>query len=111
MKPPDNDATVAYQQFLERFFRGLTATGSSEEDLRTADFCFHMTDWLDDLRALSRLTERPGEADEEEWFRVVHGFLIHASGHIAAAAKLAQIEPVQFDVPHHADEPAHPAKH
>lgn len=84
---------------LEKFFRELTGAGSFKDDVRTQDFCFHMTDWFDDAKDLISLMERPSQANQEKWNQVIQQFLGHASGHIAIAAKLAQVKPVDFAVP------------
>lgn len=85
-------------QALERYFRECGG-GPKDTDPRTADFCFHMTDWVDDLRALHSLYERPHAATTEEWQEALSAFLLHASGHILAAAKLSGHEPVDFHTP------------
>jgi hypothetical protein len=86
-------------ELLERFYRECCDAGPAGEDERTRDFCFHMTDWANDLEALHRLLEHPEQFTSDQVFDVVYGFLIHASGHIAAAAKLAGVKPVEFEIP------------
>ena len=82
---------------LETVARELT--GARRGTARNHDFCFHMTDWLNDLRSLSKLMESPAAATDTEWEKVVQGFLIHASGHILAAARIAGVEPVEIELP------------
>jgi hypothetical protein len=84
---------------LERCFRQLCGGRAIGQDARTRDFCFHMTDWIQDLRALHDLFENPEAASPAQWDKVVSAFLIHASGHVTAAAKLAGFQPVEFDLP------------
>jgi hypothetical protein len=82
---------------LERVARELT--GAARGTAVNHDFCFHMTDWVDELRALSKLVQSPADASDEEWKKAVQGFLIHASGHILAAARIAGYAPVEFELP------------
>lgn len=81
---------------LERFYRQFCGGGAIARDRRTAAFCFHMADWIDDLNELHKLYADPASASPEQWEKVVSAFLIHASGHIVTAAKLAGFAPVDF---------------
>jgi hypothetical protein len=90
----------AIRAALERVYRRYSdGSGPRDKDRRTSDFVFHMTDWYNDLRALAEMFTDPEAHDEKRWNEVVFGFLAHASGHVAAACELAEIEPVRFDVP------------
>ena len=73
---------------LERVFRHYNRAGPPGKDRRTVDFVFHMTDWYDDLMRLSALYKSPDGYDQKEWDEVVFRFLVHASGHVMAAAEL-----------------------
>ena len=85
---------------LERMFREHNeGAGPIDQDARTYDFVFHMLDWYDDLIRLARVMKNPEVADEEQWSEAVNGFLIHASGHVAAAARIAGHEPIEFELP------------
>lgn len=102
-KPPRSKMTEAQERriraSLEKVFRQLQQAGPASKDPRTYDFVFHMTDWYCDLVALARVMQHPEGKDEDEWFDAVFGFLLHTSGHLLAAAKLAEIEPVEFEMP------------
>lgn len=80
---------------LERFYRdwceGRADAASAHE------FTFHMTDWTGDLQALYELFENPEAVSAEQFEQVLYGFLIHASGHILAAAEMVDVEPVRFN--------------
>lgn len=49
---------------------------------------FHLTDWLDDLRAYQRFLEAPTSLSDREVVDVLLALLIHVPEHVAAAAKL-----------------------
>lgn len=59
------------------------------------DIAFHMTDWLDDFEELAQVFDVSKEMSEEQIQKIVSGFLIHASNHIAAAKKLAGFGPME----------------
>lgn len=85
---------------LERIFRDRgEGAGSIEEDARTHDFVFHLVDWYDDLVRFAKVMKNPDGADDEERSESVLRFLIHASGHVAAAARIAGHEPIEFKLP------------
>ena len=98
MRRDEHDERLISER-LERVYRDLTGAGPRAADERTRDFCFHMTDWAADLRSLGALFNRPGQAGDVEWAAAVYGFLAHASGHLAAAAGLAGVEPIAFEIP------------
>jgi hypothetical protein len=81
------------RRMLERTFRDL---GNSGTKPTTKDFVFHMTDWEDDLRLLAALYAAPDEYDADAWRRGVGGFLLHAVGHLLAAARLNGSVPDPF---------------
>ena len=86
------------RQALERVFRDVREdSGSPDPDLHTRDFVFHMVDWREDLLALADLYRDPQGRSSAEWDRAVNGFLINATGHLLAAARLTGYVPVQFD--------------
>jgi hypothetical protein len=88
------------KEALERAFRSMREkAGPANKDLRTRDFVFHMTDWYDDLIKLAKVMEHPEGKNNDQWRDAVCGFLVHVSGHLLAAAKIAEIEPVEFEVP------------
>ena len=85
---------------LEKVFRDHNEeAGPASRDRRTHDFIFHMTDWYGDLLRLAKVMEHPEGKSDHEWDDAVYGFLIHVSGHLTTAAKIADIEPVQFEIP------------
>ncbi len=90
----DNDTL---ERRLAGVFSGIT--GRSSDDERAIDFSFHMTDWKQDLLDLADAMNRSEGISDERFEEVIRGFLIHASGHINAAAALAGIEPVKFETP------------
>src|SRR5438067_4093011 len=103
-KLPDFEMTQTQEQkikaALERTFRHMReSAGPASKDLRTHDFVFHMTDWYGDLMKLARVMGQPEGKTSEEWRDAVAGFLIHVSGHLLAAAKIAAIEPIEFEMP------------
>jgi hypothetical protein len=73
--------------------------GPITDDRRTHDFVFHMTDWRSDLLALAALMRDPNAKTDEEWSQVVFAFLSHATGHIIAASKIMELDPVAFELP------------
>jgi hypothetical protein len=74
---------------LERAYRDAhPEAGPATEDRRTRDFVFHMTDWSDDLASLARLFREPAKHDGEAWRSAIDGVLLHAVGHLLAAARL-----------------------
>jgi hypothetical protein len=52
------------------------------------DVGFHMYDWLRDLEEFWAFTQDPESLTPEELDKMLAGFLIHATNHIAAARKL-----------------------
>lgn len=85
---------------LERMFRDHNeGAGPMDQDGRTHDFVFHMVDWYDDLMRLAKVMKNPETASDDKWSDAVNRFLIHVSGHVAAAAKIAGHEPVDFELP------------
>src|SRR5438874_11811818 len=83
---------------LERVFRHFNSdAGPVHKDRRTYDFVFHMTDWYGDLVRLAELYEHPQKHRQEAWNDAVGGFLIHAVGHLMAAAKLNDTFSDPFD--------------
>jgi hypothetical protein len=92
----DSDLWAALERTFLHFYPGAD---DASEDARAFDFAFHMLDWKDDLLDLAKLMQRPGAASDDEWADTVFGFVLHVSGHLAAAAKLLGVEPVKFDIP------------
>ena len=85
---------------LQKVFRKLVdGAGPTGEDRQTADFVFQMSDWRDDLLALADLMKNPSGKSARQWNEAVASFLIHASGHVAAASRLAGFEPIEFNLP------------
>jgi hypothetical protein len=85
---------------LERTFRRMRErAGPATKDRRTYDFVFHMADWYEDLIKLAKVMEQPEGKTSDQWHDAVAGFLIHVSGHLLAAAKIADIEPIEFEIP------------
>jgi hypothetical protein len=58
------------------------------------DVAFHMTDWLDDLKAYGRFCTDPGKLSDDEVNKMLIAFLIHVPNHLAAASKLYTDFPV-----------------
>jgi len=81
-----DDKNEALQTLLRAAFTAKKGRRVSRQT--EFDFVFHMTDWLDDLVALSRLYRSPGGYSAAEARRVVDGLLIHGVGHIVEAARL-----------------------
>lgn len=52
------------------------------------EVAFHMTDWLDDLRALSGFYADPKSLTDAAVSKLLVHFLIHVPNHLAAASKL-----------------------
>lgn len=74
---------------LEKVYRHYHGqAGPRGKDRRTHDFIFHMTDWYEDLIRLSQIYLNPGKHSQREWNSSVYGFLIHAVGHLLAAAEI-----------------------
>ena len=59
------------------------------------DVAFHMTDWLDDYEELGKVFDTSQNLSKVEVTKIVFGFLIHASNHIAAAKKLVGGGPME----------------
>ncbi len=64
------------------------------------EVAFHMTDWFDDLRALSGFYADPKSLTDAQASKLLVHFLIHVPNHLAAASKLYIGMPVSdiFDV-------------
>lgn len=62
----------------------------SQQRNKTArlDFVFHMTDWLEDLYALTAAFKRPDRRSQKQFDDVVIGFVIHVIAHLRAAGRL-----------------------
>jgi hypothetical protein len=71
------------------------ALGKDYDEATRHDIAFHMTDWIEDLRALVDIFENPERATDEKVTSTLMLFLVHAPAHIAAAAKLYTGEPVR----------------
>lgn len=78
-----------------KFDRNMIATRLTQalmaeeyDDQVAASVAFHMTDWIEDLEALSQLFKEPERFASEEIDRMLIGFLTHVPNHVAAAAKL-----------------------
>jgi hypothetical protein len=54
------------------------------------DFGFHMTDWQDDLAALSALYLDPSRVPPKKARQIVYAFLIHAVPHLNEAFRLLE---------------------
>ena len=76
------------------------ALGNDYDERARNDIAFHMTDWLDELRALVDWYENPERASDAQVRATLTAFLVHAPAHIAAAAKLYTGYPVTdvFDI-------------
>lgn len=72
-------------------FDNLTDVQQSDREKHRRDFVFHMLDWMDDLKELSALYAAPERYSREEAENVVQAFLMHATSHIMAAARLANV--------------------
>ncbi|XHX77577.1 MAG: hypothetical protein RBJ76_24585 [Stenomitos frigidus ULC029] len=64
------------------------------------DIAFHMTDWLSDLEAMTKLWEQADQMSDDEIGELVYAFLCHVPEHVAAAAKLSDCGSIRdiFDV-------------
>jgi hypothetical protein len=81
----------------EKIRRRLEAVAREEAELSEADardVAFHMTDWLENLRAFYQFCERPESLSNEQVGEMVMAFLIHVPNHVAAAGKLYTDIPV-----------------
>lgn len=76
---------------LERLLRNAYASAHSRSEPDFArdrhDFVFHIVEALPELIALTKLAAKP-VATSEEAYRIVQAVLIHATGHLAGAARL-----------------------
>ncbi len=59
------------------------------------DAVFHMTDWLNDLKAWHSFCEKPESLSNDELQDLLMGFLVHVPAHVAAAGKIITGFPVQ----------------
>lgn len=92
-----HQSTDLIRDALKRVFRDCYDDAASpQSDARTSDFVFHMLDWQDDLQALAGLYKNPPEPSSPKWDRAVNGFLLHAVGHLIAAARLSGWVPDPF---------------
>jgi len=64
-------------------------TSLNDEEEGAGEFVFHMLDWKDDLDALIDLYENPDDHSVNRAEAAIQAFLIHAVGHLNAAARLA----------------------
>ena len=58
------------------------------------DAVFHMTDWLDALKAWNAFCENPESLNPEALGELAMSFLVHVPAHVAAASKLVTGLPV-----------------
>ena len=58
---------------------------------RQEEFAFHMADWKDDLGKMAALYSEPDRFSDDEAMSIVQAFLYHASSHVVAAARLADM--------------------
>lgn len=58
----------------------------SDENAR--EIAGHFTVWMDDLNALCRFYDHPGDLENENVEEILIDFLFHAPDHLAAAKKL-----------------------
>lgn len=58
------------------------------------NIAFHMTDWLDDYEELGQVFDASAKLSKKRIQEIIMRFLIHASDHIAAAKKLADLGPM-----------------
>jgi hypothetical protein len=75
----------------------IAAVAQSELELPAGvaqDLAFHLTDWLDDFNALSRIFTDPTSATDSDIAEFLMRFLVHVPNHLAAASKLATGIPV-----------------
>jgi len=59
------------------------------------DTVFHMTDWLNDLKAWHSFCEKPESLSSDELQDLLMSFLVHVPAHVAAAGKIVTGLPVQ----------------
>ena len=59
------------------------------------DAVFHMTDWLNDLKAWHSFCEKPESLSNDEIQDLLMSFLVHVPAHVAAAGKIVTGLPVQ----------------
>jgi hypothetical protein len=80
---------LTVDQVLARAFDSFReAKNKKEHAKKKADFVFHMTDWMSDLEKLYRLYHHPNEIEKKASNQIVFGFVLHATGHLNAAARL-----------------------
>ena len=81
----------------KKIHRRIEAVAQKESELSASaawDVAFHMTDWLDDLRAYYEFCERPESLSDEQLDKMLMAFLMHVPNHVAAAGKLYTDIPV-----------------
>jgi hypothetical protein len=80
---------LTVDQALGRVFDSFReAKDRKAHSKKKADFVFHMTDWMSDLEELYRLYHHPNEIEKKASRQIVFGFVLHATGHLNAAARL-----------------------
>ena len=75
------------ESLLRDVFAQLRERTEPEYGEKRDEFVFHMTDWLEDLDALTALY-RADETSKEEAARFIVSFLCHVTPHLSAAGRL-----------------------
>lgn len=94
---PKNLSETKLAEALEWYVRHVTDFGPASQDQRTRDFVFHLSDCIEDIQKAAVALSTPAKSDAFK--DAINGLLIHASGHVNAAAEIAGWEPIAFDKP------------
>jgi hypothetical protein len=84
----DNPALRAHLSEAYRRNHETTESGFAEHQ---NEFVFHMLDAQDDLVAYARLLSNPDGHTPDEAHQIVQALLLHAAGHLVAAARLYDV--------------------
>ncbi len=76
------------QEILGALYDTSYDSNEREHSARKERFVFHMLDWIEDFEKLFLMYREPEKYSIDEARKIVQEFLYHASGHIAAAARL-----------------------
>jgi len=94
------DTLVMDEKAIRERIREVAIREAEFPETVAYDVAFHMTDWLDNLKAFNQFCANPAALSDDEVNRMLLAFLVHVPEHLAAACKLYTGFPIAdiFDV-------------